>query len=135
MATVLTENQTLDTSSPAGPALWLEPQELEQLTGWALKPEGFCKDEVCVPLPTGQEAEYVRDTSVNATALWSLLGNPAAHSQAMDVWSLGESASSRNDDLKCLKAPDFNLPDFNGKLHSLTDFQRKRILLITWASW
>jgi len=27
------------------------------------------------------------------------------------------------------------LPDFNGKLHSLTDFRRKRVLLITWASW
>jgi hypothetical protein len=52
-----------------------------------------------------------------------------------DVWSLGEAANDRNDAMLSLEAPDFSLPDFNGKLHSLTDFRRKRVLLITWASW
>ena len=33
------------------------------------------------------------------------------------------------------KAPNFTLPDINGKQHSLADFKGKKILLITWASW
>ena len=45
------------------------------------------------------------------------------------------ASSDRNDALLSLSAPDFTLPDFNGKLHSLTDFRRQRVLLITWASW
>lgn len=135
MITVLTENQNFNIDTTPGSELWLTPEQLKQTTGWTLKPEGFCKDDVCVPLPSGKDADYVREKSVNAAALWTLLDKPVAHSEAMDVWSLGESARSRNESLKGLEAPDFTLPDFSGKLHSLSDFQRKRILLITWASW
>jgi peroxiredoxin len=37
--------------------------------------------------------------------------------------------------LSSLAAPDFTLPDMNGKLHSLSDFRGKKVLLLTWASW
>ena len=52
-----------------------------------------------------------------------------------DVWFLGEGAQQRNDAMLSLEAPDFTLPDFQGNLHSLSDFRRQRVLLITWASW
>ena len=68
-------------------------------------------------------------------ALWQHLGKPMAASDAADVWSLGESADDHNAALTSLEAPDFELPDFSGRLHRLSDFRRKRVLLITWASW
>ena len=32
-------------------------------------------------------------------------------------------------------APNFTLPDLNGKPHTLADFRGKKVLLVTWASW
>ena len=37
-----------------GERLWLDAAALEDATGWALKPEGLCRDEACVPLPPGR---------------------------------------------------------------------------------
>ena len=32
-------------------------------------------------------------------------------------------------------APDFTLPDLEGRLHSLSEHRGKKVLLVTWASW
>jgi hypothetical protein len=135
MVTLLTETSEIQTSADAGEALWLTGADALEATGWELKPEGFCKDDVCVPTPAGDDGGYVRGDEVNVSAFWQLMGKPAAASQDGDVWFLGEGAATRNDALLSLQAPDFTLPDFSGRLHSLTDFRRKKVLLITWASW
>jgi cytochrome c-type biogenesis protein len=41
----------------------------------------------------------------------------------------------RDSYISSLDAPDFTLPDANGKMHSLSDFKGKKVLLVTWASW
>jgi len=135
MVTVLTEGSEAQVSADAGTALWLSAADAEQATGWQMKPEGFCKGDICVPTPAGQAGDYVDGERVNVSAYWDLMGKPAAASASGDTWFLGEGAEARNDALLSLEAPNFTLPDFNGKLHSLTDFRRKRVLLITWASW
>ena len=135
MATVLTETSKTEVSSTNRDALWLSDEDAAKATGWNLKPEGFCKDDLCVPIPEGKDAEFVNDGRANVSAFWELMGKPAVHSADSDVWFLGEGAGARNDALLSLEAPNFTLPDFDGKLHSLTDFRRKRVLLITWASW
>ena len=33
-------------------SLRAHPADLERRTGWAVKPQGACKGEICVPLPT-----------------------------------------------------------------------------------
>ena len=100
-----------------------------------MKPEGFCKDDVCVPTPLGEADRFVRGGAINVSAFWKLMGRPVVRSEAADVWLLSESANLRNDALLSLEAPDFTLPDLDGDLHSLSDFLGKRVLLITWASW
>ena len=135
MVTVLTETTETRATPGPGAGLWLDRADMERATGWQLKPEGMCKDDVCVPIPGAREGDYVQGDQVNVAAFWELMGKPTASSQAGDVWFLGEGAQSRNDALLSLEAPDFTLPDFSGKPHSLSDFRRKRVLLITWASW
>jgi hypothetical protein len=135
MVTVLTETSTTNTQAQSGSMLWMTTDEVTNATGWVLKPEGLCKDDVCVPVPAGRQDEFVRDGKVNLSEFWAHMGKVATSTDSGDVWFLGEGAQARNDALLSLQAPDFTLPDFSGKLHSLSDFRRKRVLLITWASW
>ena len=140
MVTVLTK--TSATASDAGPGeshsnneLWLSSTDTASITGWSMKPEGFCKGDVCVPTPPGKGDRFVQGGSINVSAFWELMGKPAVRSAESDVWLLGEGASPRNDALLSLQAHDFTLPDLDGNLHSMFDYRAKRILLITWASW
>lgn len=135
MTVVLREGREMEVRGAGGAELWLHRDEVEPASGWQLKAEGFCRDDVCVPLPRGSESSYRRGDKVNVSELWSLLGKPAAASGSGDVWFLGEGAEARNDQLLSLQAADFTLPDFDGNLHSLSNYRRMRVLLLTWASW
>ncbi len=142
MVTVLTERGAVEgvQGDGSGDALWLAISEVEAATGWSLKPEGFCQDDLCTPIPPGHESQYVRDDSpgkgaVNVAAFWRRMEWPALHDGAGSVWMLGEPASARAARLESLQAPDFTLPDLDGKLHSLSDHRGKKVFLTTWASW
>lgn len=114
--------------------LWLSTAELEQASGWSLKQEGLCRGEVCVPIPP-EAASLVDGELVCASALWRRLGRPLLRDAAGSVWFLGEAAEDRARSLASLEAPDFTLPDIEGKLHSLSDFRGRKVFLATWASW
>jgi len=137
MVTILSESgdRTVAEAEATPDALWLSARAAEEATGWVVKPEGLCKGEMCVPLPAGREQEFVHGSRVNLAALWQLLDQPLAHSDRGDVWVLAESAQRRADALRSLEAPDFTLPDDTGRLHSLSDYRGKKVLLVTWASW
>ena len=115
--------------------LWLPTGELARATGWELKPEGVCRGDICVPLPGGREREFASDGGFDLSAFARLLGMPTARDEAGDAWAFGEAASSRRDALASLDAPDFALPDLDGKLHRLSDQRGKKVLLVSWASW
>jgi hypothetical protein len=61
MVTLLTETgeYELAGAEPSTEALWCSANDALQATGWAAKPEGLCKGEICVPLPAGRERELV----------------------------------------------------------------------------
>jgi hypothetical protein len=86
---------------------------------------------MCVPTPLGEADKFVKDDAINVSVFWELMSRPVVRSEAANVWLLGEGANLRNDALVSLEAPDFTLPDFDGNLHSLSDFRGKRVLLIT----
>jgi hypothetical protein len=120
-----------------GDNLWLALDELEAATGWEVKPEGVCLDDVCVPLPARQEGEFLsQDGSLfNFAAFHRLLGQPVVHDEAQRVWLFGEGAASRTGALRSPVAPDFTLPDLDGHLHSLSDYRGKKVVMTAWASW
>jgi hypothetical protein len=125
---------------PDSPAdLWVSPADLLKATGYELKPEGVCKAERCFPIPKGRDADFVlrRDGKAwfNLSEFARLLEMPAAVDAKNAVWYFDPRTDEQDRYLKSLIAPDFKLPDVDGKEHSLSDFRGKKVLLITWASW
>ena len=93
MTTILSESTQTEVEAQPGDGLWLSRADTTRATGWSMKAEGFCRDEVCVPLPRGREAEFVRDDAVNVAGLWAHMGRPVAASDDGGVWALGEGAA------------------------------------------
>jgi hypothetical protein len=115
--------------------LWLTADDLAEATGWHLKAEGLCRDEICIPLNDELKRDCVADGAVNAASMWKALGRPVLRDEAATTWMLGEAAEESNQLLRSAEAPDFTLPDITGKLHSLSDYRGKKVFLSTWASW
>jgi hypothetical protein len=124
----------VDAKSTDG-ALWLSGDDLKRVSGWEFKPQGFCKGEVCVPVPDARKSEFVAHERYNLAALANLIGQPVVSDAEHHAWCFGEAAAERKRMLTSLDAPDFSLPDLDGKLHSLSQFRGKKVLLVSWASW
>ena len=137
MITVLHEQRRTDWPDDAaeGDSLWLDRQAIEQATGWTWKPEGLCQGDVCVPLPRAADSAWVRDDRLNLAAAWRRSGQPVVHDAASRVWVLGTGAAQRGAALSSLQAPDFELPDLDGRLHRLSSHRGRKVFLATWASW
>lgn len=116
-------------------AVWLTSQEAETSTGWTLQPKGFCKGDVCVPVPPGRANEFASEGKVNVAALWRHMGWPVVHDAGNEVWVLGTSAAENASRLQSLEAPDFSLPDLQGRMHALRDYRGQKVLVVSWASW
>ena len=125
MTVILTQLGEFDV--PAGPpgGLLLEPDRAAAASGWALRPEGLCRGEICVPVPPGKVPAMAADGKVNLAAFWDHMGKPALTSADGDVWCLGEGAEARSASLASLEAPDFMLPDLASTAHSLSDHRGK----------
>jgi hypothetical protein len=125
------------TGEAEGDELWLTPAELARAGGWELKPEGLCRDALCVPVPPA--ASWVRnrsgDLKVDVTGLSRYMGQPVAASPEHAVWSIGPAAEDVVDRLRSLEAPDFTLPDLEGRAHTLSSFRGRKVFLLAWASW
>ena len=127
----------IDGAKADGDNLWLSDADLKRASGWELKPEGACMGDVCIPIPPTRASEFVRDnrSSFNLAALARYLGQPAVHDDKNRAWYFGEAAATRRASLASLQAPDFELPDLDGKMHRLSDYRGKKVLLAAWASW
>lgn len=109
------------------------PQALRSALGWEIKPQGLCRDEICIPV--GRRADLVNSEDVDLASLAELLQRPLALDVDERVAYLGASAAQRAQQLTSLEAPDFTLPDLDGRLHSLSDYRGKKVLLLAYASW
>jgi len=118
--------------------LWITTADLTRATRFELKPQGVCRDQLCFPVPKARASEFVRKNSgatlFNLLAFAQLVNQPVAYDAALSTWYFGLRSDQRQG-LSSLRAPDFTLPDMAGKMHSLSDFRGKRVLLVTWASW
>jgi hypothetical protein len=135
--TVLHEQRQteLPDSAMEGDGLWLDATQIERATGWSWKPEGLCREEVCMPVPAAAEGELVRDGRLNLAALWRRSGQPVLRDSDSSTWVLGTGAIQRSAALASLNAPEFELPDLEGRPHRLSSYRGRKVFLVTWASW
>ena len=101
----------------------------ERGTGWALKPEGACRGEICVPL--GESA--VHDGTVDLGVVAERRGMPLVrHSDTLAA--LGP-ATSGGHALVTAAAPDLTLPDLDGNPFSLASLRGQKVVLVAWSPY
>lgn len=108
----------------------IERSVFEEGTGWALKAEGACRGDVCVPLPPAA----VEDDLVHVVVVAERLGMPLVGDQDRDLWALGPAGVTGRA-LATAEAPDLRLPDLAGNEVALSSFRGQKVVLAAWASW
>ena len=96
----------------------------ETATGWAIKPEGACKGDVCVPLNSEFDAASVADR----------LGMAVVHDETENLYAFGpESFNGRS--LATAVAPELVLDDLNGNEFRLSSLRGRKVVLVAWAPY
>ena len=109
----------------------VDPADLQARTGWAVKPEGACKGDVCVPLPGVADGAGRLD----AAKLAERLGMPLVRDDEHSLWALGPETGITGRALTTAQAPELTLPDLDGNPFSLSSLRGQKVLLVAWASW
>ncbi len=132
--TIIEEGRAIEVQvEVAGDRVRLTPEALNESLGWQLEPDGLCRGEVCVPVR--DRSKLVVDGAIDLSGFAEALGRPLALDAAAGAAAIGTAAVDRAAQLASLEAPNFTLPDLEGKLHSLSDHRGKKVLLIAYASW
>ncbi len=101
--------------------------------GWTLKAQGLCKDIICVPVQ--DTAAMSNGSAIDVAEFARVTGRNMVIDASRNVVAMGEQASSRAASMATLDAPNFTLPDINGNLISLSDFAKRKKLILAWSSW
>ena len=102
--------------------------EFEAGTGWALKPEGACKGDVCIPLNPAP------GDTVDVAKVAAQMGLPLVEDATHKLWALGpESVGGRA--LTTVEAPQLCLPDLDGNEFRLSSLRGQKVLLYAWAPY
>jgi hypothetical protein len=115
-----------------GDRVLVDADALGALSGWQLKPEGLCRDEMCVPV---RDAELVVDGAVDVARFAAALARPVVVDPANAVVALGERSADRRGPIEAGIAPDFTLPQLDGGSFTFSSLGRRKKLLLAWASW
>jgi len=109
-------------------SLDVDVASFEARTGWAIRPQGACKAEMCIPMPEGSDR-----ATFDATVFAERLGMPLVAEEKHGLWALGPETLGRA--LASADAPEFVLPDRNGIPFALSSLRGLKVFLLAWASW
>ena len=104
--------------------------EFAASTGWAPKPEGLCRGEVCVPARDVLRA----DGTIDALAAAGRLGMSVVRDDVHRVTAIGPGTSTGRT-LSTAAAPDPALVDRDGNPFQLSALHGRKVLLVAWASY
>jgi hypothetical protein len=120
-------------AAPGDGTVRMRPEQLRSALGYEIKAEGLCHGDTCFPVRDG--TGLVNDDGVDLARCTDIVDRPLAIDVPERVAYLGVSAADRAAHLASGEAPDFTLPDLDGRLHSLSDYRSRKVLLIAHASW
>ena len=107
--------------------------DFEIITGWKLKPQGLCIDQICVAVRDPKS--LTNQTEIDIVEFARITNQNIVVDHVRKIAALGEHADARSEAMTTLDAPDFTLPDIHGKQVSFSDFNRRKRLLLAWSSW
>jgi hypothetical protein len=110
----------------SGRHVLVEPAALRAALGWEIHGQ-------CVPVP--EDVALTHPEGVDLAELARVLDRPLAVDLDEKAAALGVAAAERGRSLRSLQAPDFTLPDLEGRSHSLAEHRGRKIQLVAWASW
>ena len=126
------DTNTVDAEIADGRVL-VEPDQLPGALGWTLKPEGLCRDDVCVPVR--HRDSLFHDDRLDVAAVADALGRPAVVDVDAGIVAVALGRDQRRDALQLLVAPDFELADLDGTRHRLSEWRGRKRLLHAFSSW
>ena len=137
MVVILHDGQVHEVPAGSGTDghLWVPAADVARVCGWDWQGDRLCRGAETLILSPGQAEAVVRGGQVDLAACWRLLDRPIQHTATGDVWALGTPAAERAAALQTLQAPDFTLPDLDGRPHALADYRGRKVYLVSWASW
>jgi len=100
-------------------------QQFETLTGWAIKPQGACLGDVCVPLG---------GAPFDLATVAGRLGMPLVQDDQSGLWALGPSSLGGRA-LSTPQAPELELPDLDGRRFALSSLRGQKVVLVAWAPY
>lgn len=131
--TVITDDVASVEGEVVGTMVRIAPNILPAAIGWELKPEGLCRDDVCVPVRNRDRLFAGDDLDLSAVA--EALGRRIVIDTDERVAALALPSEERRRALADHVAPPFTLPDLDGTLHSLEEWRGRKKLLIAFSSW
>lgn len=111
--------------------LWVRKADLPKINDFEVKPQGACRNDLCIPL----SKDLTHGEFFNLTGFAQKIGQAVVADAGTRVWSLGEIPVLSGSFVSSRIAPDFAVPDRHGKIVHLHDFRGKKVLVVTWASW
>ncbi len=111
----------------------LEPSQLAATLGWHLTDGGLCRGNVCVPVAATDVLDG--EGRVDLVAVADALGRPVVVDVEAGICALARPAEARRRVLRDLVAPELELPDLEGVVHRLDEWQGNKRLLVAFASW
>ena len=120
-----------------GEELWVATDQVQNVNGFDPKPEGFCSADICIPIPKSSDWRMQHNGSeyFNVTRFAAKVDQAVAVAESKAIWSFGTVPILSSGLLPSGIAPDFELPDREGKLVKLSDFRGKKVLILSWSSW
>ena len=120
-----------------GEELWVATDQVQKINGFDPKPEGFCSDDVCIPIPNSADwrMQHNGNEYFNVTRFAAKVDQAVAVAESKAIWSFGSVPILSSGLLPSGIAPDFELPDRAGNLVKLSDFRGKKVLILSWSSW
>jgi hypothetical protein len=112
---------------------WVLSSDIGTALGWEVKPEGLCKDDLCIPL--ANRTDLIDEDLINLGRLSDLISRPLAISIVDRAASLGPPFDKYEQSVGLLQAPDFSLPDLDGRMYSLSEHRGSKVMIAAWASW
>jgi hypothetical protein len=131
--TVISDEVRQVAGTTAGERVLIEAGLLPEALGWELKPEGLCRDDMCVPVR--DPAALTQGSKLDLAAVAAALGQPAEVDADAGIMAMALPAEGRRRALDSLEAPPFTLADLAGAPHSLDEWRGQKKLLVAFASW